>query len=78
MQLDTYTGELPDTIEELRISSETIFIFTADNGPEALSAGDTSLTVETAVHGSAGPWRSTLFTDRGARSLRAVILDCWY
>ena len=33
-------------------------IFTADNGPEALEAGGTSLTVETAVHGSAGPWRS--------------------
>ena len=35
---------------------------TADNGPEALSSGETSLTVETAIHGSAGPWRSTLFT----------------
>jgi arylsulfatase len=62
MQIDSYTGELLDTIENLGIADETIFIFTADNGPEALSAGETSMTVETATHGSAGPWRSTLFT----------------
>jgi arylsulfatase A-like enzyme len=62
MQIDSYTGELLDTIDELGIAEDTIFIFTADNGPESLSAGETSLTVETAVHGSAGPWRSTLFT----------------
>ena len=62
MQIDSYVGELLDTIDELGIAEETIFIFTADNGPEALSAGATSITVETAVHGSAGPWRSTLFT----------------
>jgi arylsulfatase len=62
MQIDSYTGELLDAIEELGILEETIFIFTADNGPEALSAGETSMTVETAMHGSAGPWRSTLFT----------------
>jgi arylsulfatase A-like enzyme len=62
MQLDSYVGELLDTIDDSGIREETIVIFTADNGPEALSAGETSLTVETAVHGSAGPWRSTLFT----------------
>jgi arylsulfatase len=62
MQIDSYTGELLDAVEESGISDETIFIFTADNGPEALSAGETSMTVETAMHGSAGPWRSTLFT----------------
>ena len=62
MQIDSYTGELLDAIDDLGISEETIFIFTADNGPEALSAGATSLTVETGTHGSAGPWRSTLFT----------------
>ena len=62
MQIDSYVGELLDTIDELGIAEDTIVIFTADNGPEALSAGETSLTVETAVHGSAGPWRSTLFT----------------
>jgi arylsulfatase len=62
MQIDSYIGELLDTIDDLGIAENTIFIFTADNGPEALEAGGTSLTVETAVHGSAGPWRGTLFT----------------
>ena len=62
MQIDAYVGELVDTVEALGLSEETIFIFTADNGPEALSAGETSMTVETAINGSAGPWRSTLFT----------------
>ena len=62
MQIDSYVGELLDTIDDLGIAKNTIFIFTADNGPEAVEAGATSLTVETAVHGSAGPWRGTLFT----------------
>ena len=62
MQIDSYVGELLETLEELGIADDTLVIFTADNGPEALSAGETSMTVETAVHGSAGPWRSTLFT----------------
>ena len=62
MQIDSYIGELLDTIDELGIAKNTIFIFTADNGPEALEFDGTSLTVETAVHGSAGPWRGTLFT----------------
>ena len=30
--------------------------------PEALSAGETPLTLETSINGTAGPWRSTLFT----------------
>jgi arylsulfatase len=55
MQIDSYVGELLDSIDELGIARNTIFIFTADNGPESLEAGGTSLTVETAVHGSAGP-----------------------
>lgn len=62
MQIDAYVAELLETIDELGIADDTIVIFTADNGPEALSEGETSLTVETAVHGSAGPWRSSLFT----------------
>jgi arylsulfatase len=62
MQIDSYVGELLGTIDDLGLAEDTIFIFTADNGPEALSAGETSLTVETAIHGSSGPWRSTLFT----------------
>jgi arylsulfatase A-like enzyme len=62
MQIDSYVGELLGTIDDLGIREDTIVIFTADNGPEALGTGETSLTVETAMHGSAGPWRSTLFT----------------
>ena len=62
MQIDGYVGELLKTVEELGIEDNTIVIFTADNGPEALGAGETSMTVETGMHGSAGPWRSTLFT----------------
>jgi arylsulfatase len=62
MQLDSYLGELQDKINDLGVTDNTIFIFTADNGPEAINSGSTSLTVETAVQGSAGPWRGTLFT----------------
>ena len=62
MQIDSYLGELLDTIEGLGEAANTIVIFTADNGPEALGAGETQMTVETGMHGSAGPWRSTLFT----------------
>jgi arylsulfatase len=58
MQIDSYVGELLDTIDDLGLADNTIFIFTADNGPESLSAGETSMTVETAINGSAGPWNS--------------------
>ncbi len=62
MQIDAYNGRLLDKLDELGIADETIFIFTADNGPEAFDFGNTNLTVDTAVHGSPGPWRGTLFT----------------
>jgi arylsulfatase len=62
MQIDSYTGELLDALDDLGVANNTIFIFTADNGPEALGYESTNMTVETAVHGSAGPWRGTLFT----------------
>ena len=62
LQIDAYNGRLLDTIDELGIRDDTIFIFTADNGPEATQHGNTALTVETSNPGSAGPWRGTLFT----------------
>lgn len=62
LQIDGYLGELQDKIDELGIAENTLFIFTADNGPEAGNYNSTNLTVETAVQGSAGPWRGTLFT----------------
>ena len=36
MQIYSYVGELLDTIDELDIADNTIAIFTADDGPEAL------------------------------------------
>lgn len=62
MQIDSYLGELQNKISELGIEENTIFIFTADNGPEAVNHNNTNLTVETSIQGSAGPWRGTLFT----------------
>ena len=62
LQIDSYLGELQDKIDDLGIADNTIFIFTADNGPEALNYNSTNLTVETSYQGSAGPWRGTLFT----------------
>ena len=47
MQIDSYVGELLTTMDELGIAENTLFVFTADNGPEALSAGETSLNVWT-------------------------------
>jgi arylsulfatase len=41
MQIDHYVGRLLDTIDELGIADNTIFIFTADNGPEALTTAIT-------------------------------------
>ena len=62
MQIDSYLGELQDKVDELGVTDNTLFIFTADNGPEAVGYNSTNLTVETSMQGSAGPWRGTLFT----------------
>ena len=35
MQIDSYVGGLLDSVDEPGIADDTIFIFTADNGPEA-------------------------------------------
>jgi arylsulfatase len=61
-QIDQLNGRLLDAVDELGIRDETIFIFTADNGPEAMEAGNHSLAPASAFIGSAGPWRGTLFT----------------
>lgn len=62
LQVDTYVGRLLDTVDELGITDNTIFIFTADNGPEATGHEQSGVTVEMLMQGSAGPWRGTLFT----------------
>ena len=62
LQIDTYTGRLLDKIDDLGIRENTIFVFTADNGPEFSPRGTDVLTVETPSSGSSGPWRGSLFT----------------
>jgi arylsulfatase len=62
LQIDAYTGELLDKIDDLGISENTVFIFTADNGPEAVNHGSSALATEVPMNGSPGPWRGTLFT----------------
>ena len=73
-QIDDYTGELLAKIDKLGIAENTRIIFTADNGPEALDFQNTSITIEGAINGSAGPWRSTLFSSfEGALRVPFVI-----
>ncbi len=66
MQIDAYTGELLDTIKELGIADNTIFIFTADNGPEMLPGHN----------GWSGPWRGSYFTGLEG-SLRVPFIMRW-
>jgi arylsulfatase len=61
-QIDAYNGMLLDAIDELGIGDNTLFIFTADNGPEAFPEGTNTAAIEYPTPGSAGPWRGTLFT----------------
>jgi arylsulfatase len=65
-QTDHYVGQLMDTVDKLGIRDNTIFIFTADNGPEMLSPHQ----------GFSGPWRGTYFTGLEA-SLRVPFLIRW-
>jgi len=51
-QTDAYVGELLDTIDELGLKDDTIFIFTSDNGREGI----------TRSFGFTGPWRGTMFS----------------
>jgi arylsulfatase len=61
-QIDAYNGMLLDAIDELGIADNTIFIFTADNGPEAFPEGTNTAAIDYPIPGTAGPWRGTLFT----------------
>ena len=61
-QIDAYNGMLLDEIDKLGISDNTIFIFTADNGPEQLPRGTSNGSFEYGISGSAGPWHGSLFT----------------
>ena len=61
-QVDAYNGMLLDAIEELGIRDNTLFIFTADNGPEMIPEGSSTPSVDYFIPGSPGPWRGSLFT----------------
>ena len=65
-EMDAYTGELLDTVEKLGVKDNTIFIFTADNGPEMLENWA----------GWGGPWRGTYFTGLEG-SLRVPFIIRW-
>ena len=65
-QLDDYVGELLATVEEAGIRDNTVFIFTADNGPEAAIPHQ----------GFGGPWRGSYFTGLEG-SLRVPFLIRW-
>jgi arylsulfatase len=65
-QTDEYVGELLDTVTELGIEEDTIFIFTADNGPEGAEPHQ----------GFSGPWRGSYFTGLEG-SLRVPFLIRW-
>jgi len=65
-QMDSYTGELLDTVDKLGIKDNTIFIFTSDNGPEMTEPWT----------GWSGPWRGTYFTGLEG-SLRVPFIIRW-
>ena len=66
MQIDAYTGELLDKVDELGIADNTIFIFTSDNGGEM-----------TPDHqGWNGPWSGSYFTGKEG-SLRVPFIVRW-
>ena len=56
VQTDHYVGALQKAITAAGIEGETIFIVTADNGPEAADNGNGQYT------GWTGPWAGTYFT----------------
>lgn len=66
MQIDSYTGELLDTVDALGIADNTIFIFTSDNGGEFMPG----------YTGWSGPWSGSYFTGREG-SLRVPFIIRW-
>ena len=66
MQIDAYTGELLDTLDDLGVAENTIFIFTSDNGPEMCPGH----------HGWNGPWSGSYFTAKEG-SLRVPFIIRW-
>ncbi|MBT7581727.1 MAG: sulfatase-like hydrolase/transferase [Kordiimonadaceae bacterium] len=65
-QTDAYVGELLDTVDELGLKENTIFIFTSDNGREGVPRS----------FGFTGPWRGSMFSPYEG-SLRVPFLIRW-
>jgi arylsulfatase len=65
-QTDAYVGELLDSIDELGLRDNTIFIFTSDNGREGIPRS----------FGFTGPWRGGMFSPYEG-SLRVPFLIRW-
>lgn len=65
-QTDDYVGEVIDTIDQLGLKEDTIFIFTSDNGREGVPRS----------FGFTGPWRSGMFSPYEG-SLRVPFLIRW-
>jgi arylsulfatase len=65
-QTDAYVGELLDTIDQLGLKENTIFIFTSDNGREGVPRS----------FGFTGPWRAGMFSPYEG-SLRVPFLIRW-
>jgi arylsulfatase A-like enzyme len=65
-QTDDYVGDLLDTIDELGLKDNTVFIFTSDNGREGVPRS----------FGFTGPWRSGMFSPYEG-SLRVPFLIRW-
>lgn len=75
-QIDQLNGRLLDAIDDLDIRDNTIFIFTADNGPEGIPPGNHNLSQTFSYIGSAGPWKGTLFTGHEG-ALRVPFVIRW-
>ncbi len=56
MQTDHYVGEIVKAIKDAGIEENTLFIFTADNGPETAGNGNGQYT------GWTGPWAGSYYT----------------
>jgi arylsulfatase A-like enzyme len=65
-EMDYRTGQILDAVTRTGVADNTIFIFTSDNGPEAMHPWQ----------GDSGPWRGTYFTAMEA-SLRVPSIIRW-
>jgi len=70
MQTDSHVGRIHRAIEEAGIADNTLFIFTADNGPEDPINGNGQYT------GWTGPWAGTYFTALEG-GLRTPFITSW-